>query len=72
MFSIQKASSLICTIVVALSSVGSAAAQGLDLTVFVGKAFPIYDERLRLAPPTRVTFHVSGSVGCAPLTFSNS
>jgi len=52
MFSIQKASSLICTIVVALSSVGSAAAQGLDLTVFVGKAFPIYDERLRLAPPT--------------------
>jgi len=52
MFSIQKASSLICTIVVALSSVGSAAAQGLDLTLFVGRAFPIYNERLTLAPPT--------------------
>jgi hypothetical protein len=29
-----------------------AAAQGVDLTFFVGRAFPIYDERLTLTPPT--------------------
>ena len=52
MFSIQRASKVICAIVVVLSSAGSAAAQGLDLTLFVGRAFPIYDERLTLAPPT--------------------
>jgi hypothetical protein len=52
MFSMQTASRVICTLAVALSSVGSAAAQGVDLTLFIGKAFPIYDERLTLAPPT--------------------
>ena len=52
MFSIHRASRVICTIVVALSSAGPAAAQGLDLTLFVGRAFPVYDERLTLAPPT--------------------
>ena len=52
MFSMQTASRVICTLAVALSSAGSAAAQGVDLTLFLGKAFPIYDERLTLAPPT--------------------
>jgi hypothetical protein len=33
-----------------LGSAGNTSAQGLDLTVFAGRAFPIYDERLTLRP----------------------
>jgi hypothetical protein len=35
---------------VCLGAAGNTSAQGLDLTVFAGRAFPIYDERLTLRP----------------------
>ena len=41
-----------CAVVLVLGTGGSAAAQGFDLTFFVGKAFPTYDERLTLRPST--------------------
>ena len=35
-----------------LAGGGRAAAQSVDFTFFIGRAFPIYDERLALRPPT--------------------
>lgn len=35
-----------------LGTVRPGSAQGVDLTVFVGRAFPVYDERLQLRPST--------------------
>jgi hypothetical protein len=42
----------VCAVSVLLGIGGRADAQGLDLTFFVGRAFPIYDERLTLRPST--------------------
>lgn len=41
-----------CAVIALLGTSGRAAAQGFDLTLFVGRAFPIYDERLTLRPST--------------------
>jgi hypothetical protein len=41
-----------CAIIILLGTSGQAAAQGVDFTFFVGKAFPTYDERLTLRPST--------------------
>jgi hypothetical protein len=41
-----------CVVIFLLASTQRAAAQGFDFTVFVGRAFPIYDERLTLRPST--------------------
>ncbi len=41
-----------CAVSVVLAIGGRAEAQGVDLTFFVGGAFPIYDERLSLRPST--------------------
>jgi hypothetical protein len=39
-----------CAVVALLGIGGTANAQGIDLTVFAGRAYPIYDERLTLRP----------------------
>jgi hypothetical protein len=39
-------------VIVLLGSASGAAAQGVDLTFFVGRAFPTYDDRLTLRPST--------------------
>lgn len=41
----------ICSGLTLLAGARPAAAQGIDLTVFTGLAFPLYDERLSLRPP---------------------
>lgn len=46
---------------------GRADAQGVDLTFFVGRAFPIYDERLTLRPSTPTVPGVDISVAGSPL-----
>jgi hypothetical protein len=47
----QRLARAVGILVLSLGSVSSAAAQGFDLTLFVGRAYPIYDELLSLAPP---------------------
>ncbi len=42
----------VCAVGLLLGSGGRAEAQGFDLTFFVGRAFPTYDERLTLRPST--------------------
>jgi len=56
-----------CAVIVLLGSDRRAAAQGFDLTLFFGKAFPIYDERLTLRPPTPVVPGADISVIGSPL-----
>jgi hypothetical protein len=41
----------VCVVPIVLGLGGRADAQGVDLTIFIGRAFPIYDERLTLRPP---------------------
>lgn len=56
-----------CAVGVLLGSTQSAAAQGFDLTLFVGRAFPTYDERLTLRPPTPVLPGIDIDVDGSPL-----
>jgi hypothetical protein len=56
-----------CVVVMLLGSAGTAAAQGVDLTFFLGKAFPSYDERLTLRPPTPSVPGVDISVAGNPV-----
>jgi hypothetical protein len=56
-----------CAVVAVLGHVGPAAAQGFDVTVFVGRAFPIYDERLTLRPPAPTVPGVDITVVGSPL-----
>jgi hypothetical protein len=46
---------------------GRADAQGVDLTFFVGRAYPIYDERLTLRPPNPTVPGVDIDVVGSPL-----
>jgi hypothetical protein len=55
-----------CALIVLLGS-GRAAAQSVDLTLFIGRAFPTYDERLTLRPPTPTVPGVDVSVVGSPL-----
>jgi hypothetical protein len=57
----------VCLVIGLLSSGGPAAAQGVDLTIFLGRAFPIYDERLTLRPPTPTVPGVDITVDGSPL-----
>ena len=57
----------VCTVSVLLAIGGRAEAQGVDLTLFVGGAFPIYDERLSLRPPTPTVPGVDIGVVGSPL-----
>jgi hypothetical protein len=50
-----------CALIVLVGS-GRAAAQSVDLTLFLGRAFPTYDERLTLRPPTPTVPGVDVSV----------
>jgi hypothetical protein len=54
-------------VVVLLGSSGRAAAQGVDFTFFIGRAFPIYDERLTLRPPAPSVPGVDITVDGTPL-----
>ena len=56
-----------CAASVLLGSAGRAEAQGLDLTFFIGRAFPIYDERLTLRPPSPTVPGVEIGVVGSPL-----
>jgi hypothetical protein len=55
-----------CALIV-LAGSGSAAAQSVDLTFFIGQAFPIYDERLTLRPPAPTVPGVDVSVVGSPV-----
>jgi hypothetical protein len=50
--SVVKNARAVCVVVAVLGHVAPAAAQGVDLTFFIGQAFPTYDERLTLRPST--------------------
>ena len=52
MFKIITVARAVCVVSVLLGIAGRAEGQGVDLTFFVGRAFPIYDERLTLRPST--------------------
>jgi hypothetical protein len=54
-------------VLVLFAGVERAAAQGFDLTFFVGRAFPIYDERLTLRPSTPTVPGVDITVDGSPL-----
>jgi hypothetical protein len=57
----------VCVVTVLLGLGGRADAQGVDLTFFVGRAFPIHDERLTLRPSTPTVPGVDISVVGSPL-----
>jgi hypothetical protein len=56
-----------CVVIVLVGSSGRAAAQGVDLTFFAGRAFPTYDERLTLRPSTPSVPGIDISVIGSPL-----
>jgi hypothetical protein len=56
-----------CAVGVLLGSTPSSEAQGFDLTLFVGRAFPTYDERLTLRPPKPTLPGIDTSVVGSPL-----
>ena len=56
-----------CAVVVLIGTAVGAAAQSVDLTLFAGKAFPIYDERLTFRPSTPSVPGVDISVDGSPV-----
>jgi hypothetical protein len=56
-----------CASIVVLGTARTAGAQTVDLTVFAGRAFPLYDERLTLRPSTPVLPGVDVSVAGSPV-----
>ncbi len=56
-----------CAVLLLLGGSEPAAAQGLDFTFFIGRAFPIYDERLTLRPSTPTVPGVDITVDGSPL-----
>ena len=56
-----------CAVAVLLGRTQPCEAQQFDLTLFVGRAFPTYDERLTLRPPTPVLPGIDTSVVGSPL-----
>ena len=56
-----------CAVGVLLGSTQLCEAQQFDLTLFVGRAFPTYDERLTLRPPTPTLPGIDTSVVGSPL-----
>ena len=67
MFKIVTVTRAVCAVGVLLASGGRADAQGWDLTFFVGRAFPTYDERLTLRPSTPTVPGVDIDVVGSPL-----
>jgi hypothetical protein len=66
-FKIRSMTRAVCAAVVVLGHVAPAAAQGFDITFFVGRAFPIYDERLTLRPLTPTVPGLDVTVVGSPL-----
>jgi hypothetical protein len=56
-----------CAVSALLCSAAEASAQGFDLTVFAGRAFPIYDERLTLRPSSPSLPGVDITVAGSPI-----
>jgi hypothetical protein len=67
MFTISPVARAVCAVSVLLGIGGRAEAQGVDLTFFLGRAFPIYDERLTLRPSSPTVPGVDISVVGSPL-----
>ena len=67
MFRSIRIARLVCAVIVLLGIGRRAEAQGVDLTFFVGRAFPIYDERLTFRPSTPTVPGVDVSVVGSPL-----
>jgi hypothetical protein len=67
MFKIITAARAVCAVSVLLGIGGRAEAQGVDVTFFLGRAFPIYDERLTLRPSSPTVPGVDISVVGSPL-----
>ena len=67
MFKIVPVTRAVCAVGIVLAGGGRAAAQGFDLTFFVGRAFPTYDERLTLRPSTPTVPGVDIDVVGSPL-----
>ncbi len=67
MFKIITFARAVCVVSVLLGIGGRAEGQGVDLTFFVGRAFPIYDERLTLRPSTPTVPGVDIGVVESPL-----
>ncbi len=67
MIKIITVTSAVCAVSLLLGSSEHAEAQGFDLTFFVGRAFPTYDERLTLRPSTPTVPGVDISVEGSPL-----
>ena len=67
MFKIVTVTRAVCAVGILLASGGRADAQGWDLTFFVGRAFPTYDERLTLRPSTPTVPGVDIDVVGSPL-----
>jgi hypothetical protein len=66
-FKSRSVARAVCTVSLLLGIGGRADAQGGDLTIFVGRAFPIYDERLILRPPNPTVPGVDIGVVGSPL-----
>jgi hypothetical protein len=66
-FKIITVTRVACAASVLLGSAARAEAQGFDLTFHVGRAFPIYDERLTLRPPSPTVPGVEVGVVGSPL-----
>jgi hypothetical protein len=66
-FKIVTVTRAVCAVSLLLGSGERAEAQGFDLTFFVGRAFPTYDERLTLRPSTPALPGVDISVQGSPL-----
>ena len=61
-----QAEALLAMMLALLATGSPASAQGLDLTLFLGRAYPIYDERLVLRPNVPSTAGVDVTVVGAP------
>ena len=67
MFNSISAARAVCVVTILLGLGGRADAQGVDLTIFIGRAFPIYDERLTLRPPNPTVPGIDIGVVGSPL-----
>ena len=67
MFKIVTVTRAVCAVGIVLAGGGRAAAQGFEVTFFVGRAFPTYDERLTLRPSTPTVPGVDVTVDGSPL-----
>lgn len=58
---------IVCAVIILLAPPAWASAQGLDLTIFTGVAYPLYDERLTLRPGALVIPGVEVTSASSPV-----